>query len=230
MGNKKQRIYIKGFTLSELLISVSIIAILVLMAILTLNYKTQIQKARDAKRKNDLKLIQNKLEDYFNDNNGYPSPPCSGECCKISCESNFLSPYLEKFPCDPQKKEYVYCADSLKSRFYKIYTNLEYKNDKDLKISGCENGCLVGDSCYNYGVGSSNVGITTAVFCEGNGPSPTIITAPTGTVRYYGCQEGRCNVVDQERCGIVVPVCVINDDTCNNCSLEGCNPYPSCLE
>ncbi len=63
---------IKGFTLIEILIVISIMAVLatVFINVSTINTK----KARDAQRKAELKQYQNALELYANKNNGfYPS-------------------------------------------------------------------------------------------------------------------------------------------------------------
>jgi len=235
-----------GFTLTELLIVISIIAILVLMVMLAMNYKTQIQKARDTKRKNDLQLIKTKLEDYYNDNESYPPPPDCGEtCCEVSCNNTFFSPYLEKFPCDPQNKKYIYCADLTKSQWYKIYTNFEYSKDKIVETSGCKDGCLVTGRCCNYGISSSNTSIVTESFCgltitpiPTGTPTPVPTTPPTitpiPTGIYTTCQVGICNVVGDPatQCGEgkQFPVCFFNDPTCGNCSGPDCLPAPQCYQ
>lgn len=59
-----------GFTLVELLITVSIIAIL--SAIALVSYSSFIKNARDTKRKSDLKVIQSALEEYHADQKYYP--------------------------------------------------------------------------------------------------------------------------------------------------------------
>lgn len=233
---ERQKTSIAAFTLIELLIVVSIVALLVLVAMVIFNPKTQIQKARDAKRKNDLQLMKTKLEDYYNDNESYPSPPCGEECCEIDCDSNFLSPYLVKFPCDPQRKKYIYCADANKSQWYKIYTNLEYTKDKAIEDSGCKDNCLVtGGFCCNYGISSSNTSIATSEFCQTRGFLTSIpTTQPTIEGIYTACQVGRCNVVADPvtQCGPgkQFPVCFFNDLTCGNCSGPNCLPAPECYQ
>lgn len=62
----------KGFTLLELLIVIAIIGILVTIA--TASYSSAQNKSRDARRRGDVKAIQNAWEQYYADNNGaYPS-------------------------------------------------------------------------------------------------------------------------------------------------------------
>lgn len=60
----------KGFTLIELLVVIAIIGVLSTLAVVSLNNARQ--KSRDSKRVSDIKQIQNALELYYNDVNGYP--------------------------------------------------------------------------------------------------------------------------------------------------------------
>lgn len=60
-----------GFTIIELLIVIAVIAIL---ALITINQYQGVQaKARDTKRITDISNIKDKLEEYYNENSGYPS-------------------------------------------------------------------------------------------------------------------------------------------------------------
>ena len=62
----------KGFTLLELLVVIAIISILV--AIGTVSYSAAQTRARDARRRQDIEVIANALEQYNADNGGaYPS-------------------------------------------------------------------------------------------------------------------------------------------------------------
>lgn len=67
--NKKN----KGFTLFELLVSISIIGILTALA--TVAYSGAQKKARDARRLQDIKLIQTAAEQYYSQSAGYLYPP-----------------------------------------------------------------------------------------------------------------------------------------------------------
>ncbi|MDQ3098430.1 MAG: type II secretion system GspH family protein [bacterium] len=60
----------KGFTLVELLIVVSVLAILTVMAMA--NYSGGTSKARDAQRKSDLRAVREALESYKLDKGSYP--------------------------------------------------------------------------------------------------------------------------------------------------------------
>lgn len=124
----------KGFTLMELLIVISLIAILLVAVIVVLNPWQQINKARDARRKHDLNILQKTFEDYYNDKGCYPlpehvcfdaataTPICSisktvtSKICHICGSepnpSRFaeFSSYLATLPCDPEhpRKDYLY--------------------------------------------------------------------------------------------------------------------------
>jgi prepilin-type N-terminal cleavage/methylation domain-containing protein len=60
----------QGFTLLELLVVISIIGILVTMALAA--YSTAQMRARNSKRIDDMKAIQNGMEQYYSDHNAYP--------------------------------------------------------------------------------------------------------------------------------------------------------------
>jgi len=64
-----------GFSLVELMVVVSIIAIL--MALGSVSYTTAQKKARDASRRGDMRSIQNAMEQYYVANGGYPAS-CAG--------------------------------------------------------------------------------------------------------------------------------------------------------
>ncbi len=61
----------KGFTIIELLIVIAIIAILALLVLN--NFQGAQAKARDQQRTTDLNNIHGKLEEFYNENNAYPS-------------------------------------------------------------------------------------------------------------------------------------------------------------
>ncbi|OGY23644.1 MAG: hypothetical protein A2Y57_04005 [Candidatus Woykebacteria bacterium RBG_13_40_7b] len=60
----------KGFTLTELLVVMTIFAILA--ALLMVTFQGATRKARDTKRKSDLKQVQAALEKYFQNTGHYP--------------------------------------------------------------------------------------------------------------------------------------------------------------
>lgn len=87
----------RGFTLIELLVVITIIGILATGA--TTVYTSQIQKARDTTRINDLKALQSGIEQIYQDNSEYPhvnflllwDPATS---------TTWLKDYMESIPSD----------------------------------------------------------------------------------------------------------------------------------
>jgi len=94
----------RGFTLIELLVVISVIGLLASVVLVALNSARL--KARDAKRKADLKQLNTALNLYYQDNNAYPN--CVGWVYSTdptwnttSCLYTALKPYLSKLPLDP---------------------------------------------------------------------------------------------------------------------------------
>lgn len=81
----------KGFTLFELLVSISIIAILV--AIASMSYSTASKKARDSRRVEDISAIQKAAEQYYSQNS-YAYPPTTNDFV--------TSGVMQLWPTDPK--------------------------------------------------------------------------------------------------------------------------------
>lgn len=119
----------KGFTLIELLVVIAIIAVLTSIAVVALGSARR--KARDAKRVADVKAIQNALELYYQESNGYPSEPDPIELgsdgitalCSVGfvdvCEAGEnefmglvpLAPSPPDGDCTADQNRYIYQAD-----------------------------------------------------------------------------------------------------------------------
>ncbi len=145
----------RGFTLAEILIVVTLLVILLMVVLLSL--RTQILRARDARRKADLNRIQKSYEEYYNDKQCYPY-----EQALTNCGSNDLAPYLRKIPCDPKTNEpYLYVTGSPSlCTGYRVCAKLEDINDADIARIGCHptDGCGWSPG-YNYCV---SVGMSAA--------------------------------------------------------------------
>ncbi len=97
----------KGFTLLEMLVVIGIIA--VLLGLGATSYSTAQKKARDAKRKNDLKAIQNALEQYYSIC-GYQYPtPNGGRFTTISCPTP-PQVIITNVPVDPKTNNPYLCS------------------------------------------------------------------------------------------------------------------------
>lgn len=101
----------KGFTLIELLVVISIIGLLSSVVLVALNNSRT--KARDTKRRADLKQLAAALEIYYSDNNGYPNTSGGwwGDCPDYGSHGtsgsngwipNLAPTYANKLPLDPK--------------------------------------------------------------------------------------------------------------------------------
>lgn len=118
----------KGFTLIELLIVIAIIGIL--STVLMVNFIGIRERARDARRKSDLRQIQQALELYKSDVNSYPDTSVFGGSCN-GAFANGNTTYMSKVPCDPQGSTYQYLFNTPSAGLYTIYACLENPNDSD---------------------------------------------------------------------------------------------------
>ena len=165
---------VKSLSLIELLIVISALGIILLLIAIPIS--AQLQKARDAKRKIDVNIVQGGLEDYYDSTGCYPErlPECGKE---LALGKNKI---IQEVPCDPKNRTfypYITSGENC-SPYFKFYAKLERIDDPNIKMSGCENGC--GPNCaYNFGVSSPNV---TLDYCEPPiTPSPTDVP-PTPTL------------------------------------------------
>ncbi len=103
-----------GFTLIELLVVIAIIALLATIAIISVSNASK--KARDAKRRDDLRTMQKALDQYYLDNGAYPSTGGAwwGVCAYGNKETsgpngyipNLAPTYIGKLPVDPHPADH----------------------------------------------------------------------------------------------------------------------------
>lgn len=178
----------QGFTLLEILIVVAIIAIIGATIPLTANFRKQVEKSFDAKRKSDLKAFSNIMEDYQGDANAFAvgsqvcfdqitndgSGHCSCHVCGKEPNKTSFTPYTPNLVCDPQyaARNYLYYYDcnTEQPRWYLMCAVLS-----ELPQTGN----------YNYGVASTNADPETCLtlpFSLANPfPSATATPAPSAT-------------------------------------------------
>ena len=135
-----------GFTLIELLVVIAIIGLLSTISIIALNDARL--RARDARRKADLKQIRLALEMYYDANGLYPpAGVCAyGSNCYIYSTSGAswfpaLAPYLSKAPLDPKNNaggpwhtgnfSYSYGNVRADGQGFDLVGQLENHNDPD---------------------------------------------------------------------------------------------------
>ncbi len=168
----------RSFTLIELLIVITIMAILIATG--TYSWQAAQIKARDNRRKVDLKAIQQALESFYQTNGRYPPATydariyTGGWYTQISTTSAQWSldvrqaleaGYISKVPQDPtyanSSSDYFYWNPTIST--YRLYSRMENTKDQDYNnnpskqqwsaydsFSGCAG--MDGNSVYNYKV------------------------------------------------------------------------------
>lgn len=120
---------IRGFTLVELLVVMSIIGVLASLGVGS--YMNAQLRGRDAQRKSDLKQISNALEIYYSDHGTYPN---ANLIVAGSVFTDGKTVYFKEIPDDPSPSlNYVYrVVDSPTNKKYQLFTYLENTKDQDL--------------------------------------------------------------------------------------------------
>lgn len=121
-----------GFTIVELLVSITIIALLSTIGLT--GYQSVSRGGRDALRKSDLEQIRSALEIYKSEKNYYPAS--SSECLPDELEPDFLNP----MPSDPKSPALQYCYVQLSNLTYELCAHLENAEDTDIGCGGLCNG------------------------------------------------------------------------------------------
>lgn len=129
----------RGFTLLELLVVISIIAILITIGVTS--FSTSQRKGRDSKRKSDIKEVQNALEQYYSVcSYQYPTIVSGNTFYKaVNCPTPPIS-ILPTVPTDPRAVTPYYCgttpaASNCTSSSYTICTMLEAETPNTFCVS-----------------------------------------------------------------------------------------------
>lgn len=140
----------KGFTLIELLIVIAIIGILT--ALITTNLQGARSRARDVRRKSDLRSIEQSLRLYYNDAKGFPTGDAGNgysiegcgtiatptTCAWGSAFATTTNVYMSTLPYDPSSSSTTtisYQYYSADSDSYLLVTQLENVSDQDITNS-----------------------------------------------------------------------------------------------
>lgn len=139
----------KGFSLIELLVAISVIAVIIGIALP--NFLGARERARDAKRKTELNQFKSALRLYYSDYTRYPTTPNSlsiNACgaagttvCPCSTSVDFAAGgtgcdtvYMKKFPRMGTSQEYRYYQFTSGEDF-RLKVTLENRSDQDLAAS-----------------------------------------------------------------------------------------------
>ncbi len=144
----------KGFTLIELLIVIAIVGILT--ALVTTNLQGARSRARDVRRKSDLRGIEQALRLYYNDNNRFPLSStsyeingCEGDttCSWGGSFSTLNATYMSSLPTDPSSTSTSiinYDYYSISDDQFMLVAKLENLSDSDIAESTARCSVLYG--------------------------------------------------------------------------------------
>lgn len=110
----------KGFTLIELMVAISIVAILATVGLVM--YSNAQKLGRDSRRQQDLRSIATALELYKNVNNTYCVGSCSTNGDADTALAGLATNYISVVPKDPKGASYK-VTNTITT--YKLQTNME---------------------------------------------------------------------------------------------------------
>ncbi len=152
-----------AFTLIELLVVIAIIASIVGLAVP--NYLSARERARDGKKKSEMRELKAALRLYYNDFNSYPADDGVGKIqgcgaggtgpCPCSSTLDFASGstceslYMKKFPGDLGVGTYYFQGTS--GEDFCLSTPLDNKSDSDIAVSQSRCASVCGVNCNTVG-------------------------------------------------------------------------------
>jgi len=220
-----------GFTLLEVLIVMSILAILILAATSTINPILQVNRGKDAVRKKDLKRISVAFEEYYSDKGCYPTQEIIDGLNSVGCGTTGLY-QLNPWPCDPNKTHYtvkVEPAGGCPNTFW-VTTRLEAEKTTTVCNYGVAsaNKSWQDDSCFEESLETGGVDEPTAT------PTPMFDITKCNRTCNINCDSQRippqsCQAAPGSQCSGAN--CFYTSDTQNDiycqvdcCGTVGC-PY-----
>jgi type II secretory pathway pseudopilin PulG len=221
MGLKKQEFGKKVYGISLIEVLIVMVIVLLFLIVAYIAFFSQIGKARDAKRKDDLERIRIAFEDYFNDYGCYPSSIVL-ENCGDAFPLGADKPYLHRVPCDPKSKEpyLIFVQQTVCPTWYIVLTTME--NQTGLS-NPCQTGCNFEgeDQAYYYYITSGNISPWEIGAFLGFGDSPE-----EGCPVEEGCFEiddrGNCNSSGGPNFCTMEEQCFLDDKCSAECSIPCC--------
>lgn len=125
-----------GFTLLELLLTIAVAGIIATIGLAT--FPGILAKSRDGRRKSDLKLIASALEQFYSDQNYYPSNTTGVAVSFTSTAADpwitdLLAEYTKSIAKDPRNSGDFYFSYNAPAghQSYVLWANLERDDDPD---------------------------------------------------------------------------------------------------
>jgi len=135
----------KGFTLLELLVTISIIGIL--LAIGSVSFSTAQKRGRDSRRQGDMKAVQKSLEQCFALDTEYPQTVSSGST--LDCTGGAST--MNQVPDDPKPAEvYTYTVDANPATTYCLCAGLENLGTGNADSVGAGGACSFATTDNDY--------------------------------------------------------------------------------
>lgn len=130
----------KGFTLIELVVAITIMALLVTMA--SFSYSTAQRRGRDAQRKSDIRKVQAALEQFYAACGGQYPTPTGSFYSPVTCPSAAGLVILPTIPKDPRGQTPYACptpvATNCTGSAYTICATLEGESPADFCLSNAQ--------------------------------------------------------------------------------------------
>ncbi len=193
-----------GFTLIEIMITISIIAIVGAMLMYALDPFTQFNRGYDGVRRADLAKLKVAFENYYEDHLCYPDPSILD-----TCGATTLAPYIDIIPCDPITKQpyvlYTNVKEGTCPQNFVVYAKLaSYFNPSETQAPTCADTTVV----HSGGVESGDVarGCSLLTVCP----------------FYYGCVSGACVRVAEDDIPPCSPAYCQSANGGANCVGDGC--------
>lgn len=141
----------KGFTLIEILVAVTIIAVLVSIGVVS--YASVNKRSRDAKRKGDVEQLRSALEMYRADIGSYPNTGSGSWTDASGLSATLVTPYLPAIPSDPKSTQtYRYKATNVSGGNYYGYCLTAYFESQEEADTCTPDSASQPVGTYMYGV------------------------------------------------------------------------------